>query len=271
MNALQSMRRVVRRQSGRGRPDQEGPGERRQAMIRASQRPFPSLVLVAVCGEPSSPARAADDDRRGPGYPGGLCPVRIPGRKVEGAGRAQRQLRSAVSRLGRKARLGLDLRPREAQRALVHDRGGQVPRVRQADVQPARQSSIASKAKSPAPAARRSHSRASSTHRENASCSIASARSQRAEPEADAMQISLRPNANFLRYTMTQDLKPEGAAQFAQSDRSRRDQGGRNLRRGSSRNRTPEVHRDRRPGHDVGHVRRSNFPALLLGLSRRIQ
>ena len=36
-------------------------------------------------------------------------------------------------------------------------------------------------------------------------------------PEADAMQISFRPNANFLRYTMTQDLKPEGAAQFARA------------------------------------------------------
>jgi YHS domain-containing protein len=38
-----------------------------------------------------------------------------------------------------------------------------------------------------------------------------------AEMEADAMQISLRPNANFLRYTMTQDKKPEGAAQFARA------------------------------------------------------
>jgi YHS domain-containing protein len=38
-----------------------------------------------------------------------------------------------------------------------------------------------------------------------------------AELEADAMQISIRPNANFLRYTMTQDLKPEGAAQFSRA------------------------------------------------------
>ena len=35
--------------------------------------------------------------------------------------------------------------------------------------------------------------------------------------DADAMQISVRPNANFLRYTMTQDLKPEGAATFARA------------------------------------------------------
>jgi YHS domain-containing protein len=35
--------------------------------------------------------------------------------------------------------------------------------------------------------------------------------------ESDAVQISLRPNANFLRYTMTQDKKPEGAAQFARA------------------------------------------------------
>jgi YHS domain-containing protein len=38
-----------------------------------------------------------------------------------------------------------------------------------------------------------------------------------AEAESDAMQLSLRPNANFLRYTMTQDLKPSGAAQFARA------------------------------------------------------
>ena len=38
-----------------------------------------------------------------------------------------------------------------------------------------------------------------------------------AEPGSDAMQISLRPNANFLRYTMTQDIKLEGAAQFARA------------------------------------------------------
>jgi YHS domain-containing protein len=37
------------------------------------------------------------------------------------------------------------------------------------------------------------------------------------EPESDAFQISLRPNANFLRYTMTQDTKAEGAAQFARA------------------------------------------------------
>jgi YHS domain-containing protein len=42
-------------------------------------------------------------------------------------------------------------------------------------------------------------------------------KSSDAETESDAMQISLRPNANFLRYTMTQDLKPEGAAQFARA------------------------------------------------------
>ena len=31
------------------------------------------------------------------------------------------------------------------------------------------------------------------------------------------MRVSLRPNANFLRYTMTQDLKPAGAVQFARA------------------------------------------------------
>jgi YHS domain-containing protein len=38
-----------------------------------------------------------------------------------------------------------------------------------------------------------------------------------AEPDVDAMQVSLRPNANFLRYTMTQDKKPDGAARFARA------------------------------------------------------
>jgi YHS domain-containing protein len=37
------------------------------------------------------------------------------------------------------------------------------------------------------------------------------------EPDMEAMQLSLRPNANFLRYTMTQDKKPEGAARFSRA------------------------------------------------------
>jgi YHS domain-containing protein len=40
---------------------------------------------------------------------------------------------------------------------------------------------------------------------------------EKSAPEGDSMRISLRPNANFLRYTMTQDLKPAGAVQFARA------------------------------------------------------
>ena len=46
---------------------------------------------------------------------------------------------------------------------------------------------------------------------------------ERSAPEADAMRISLRPNANFLRYTMTQDLKPAGGRSIRACGRSRRD------------------------------------------------
>ena len=39
----------------------------------------------------------------------------------------------------------------------------------------------------------------------------------RTAPDTGSMRISIRPNANFLRYTMTQDLKPSGSAQFAKA------------------------------------------------------
>ena len=86
--------------------------------------------------------------------------------------------------------------------------------------------------------------------------------------ESGSMRISLRPNANFLRYTMTQDLKPSGAARFAKAIEVQRGQGRRDVRRRSDRDRATQVHRHRRTGHDLGHVRRSNLPALLLGLPR---
>ncbi len=36
-------------------------------------------------------------------------------------------------------------------------------------------------------------------------------------PEPGAMRISLRPNGNFIRYTMTQDRKPSGAVQYSKT------------------------------------------------------
>ncbi len=91
-------------------------------------------------------------------------------------------------------------------------------------------------------------------------------------PPADGqLRISLRPNANFLRYTMMHDRKPPGAAVFTRTTEVGVTKEGEAFAAGASRDRASQVHRDRRRGDDDSVVRRQVVPAVLLGLPRRIQ
>ena len=76
-------------------------------------------------------------------------------------------------------------------------------------------------------------------------------------PADGQLRISLRPNANFLRYTMTQDRKAPGAAVFTRTIEVGVTKEGETFAAGASATERPKCIVTGGAGHDVGDVRRS--------------
>ena len=244
-----------------------GPGPRPAAKPRARPRSAPShdspglrvpVLFLLACARQFR--RTASDDL---GIPRHSRPPYAPLEYLVGNGRARaypKTKRRAIPRLGRKALLGLDLYQGKAGRHFVYDRRRQNPRFRQDDVRPDEKSIARGKQ----PGARRRlafEGKLDSSGKQLVLERLGNEGPRRlSRRNADLAS----PNANYFRYTMTQDRKSP-ARLCSPNHRSRRGERGRGVRGGSNHDRTPEVHCDGWAGHDVRHVRRQPFPLCCSG------
>ena len=156
---------------------------------------------------------ARADDAEVARHPRRLCAVRIPGRPLEWSGRAQGQPGEAIPRLGRDAHLGLDLRRGKAGRTAVTIEGGKVLATGKLTYDAAGKIYHLD-ATEPKP--RRGRISFEGTLDKSGKILVLehTGMAEKSGKDAGKLRLSIWPNANFIRYTMTADRKEPGAIRF---------------------------------------------------------
>ena len=200
-------------------------GSHRQVrIVRRRKMPShdPSSSLCARCFSASlrpmaqaSLASAADDSPNTREIPAAFAPFEYLIGAWKGQGMPKESAPQQFRGWDRKTRLGVGLHQGKADRPFLHHRRGQGRGLRQDDASTQRRSCYHLEGKAPdsrgTPIA--FEGKLDSTGKLLVFDRVARQGKAR-QPTAGEMRITLRPNANFVRYTMTQDQKPAGRPCF---------------------------------------------------------
>ena len=152
---------------------------------------------------------------------------------MEGSGDSQGQFRPEFPRLVRITYLGLDLHQGEADRADAGDPGRESPGRREAHI---RLGEGAYRLEGTEAKAGGSPITFTGTLDASGKLLVLDQIEPVAGPgrQSGTIRLSMRPNSNYIRYTMWVDRKEPGAIQYTRDDRGRPDQDGESLAAGSS-------------------------------------